>query len=90
MKKGSESTKTAIKFFRQFLVGNDALGGYLAGLAAVKATPGLNFNIKRKVDVPYEFIADAFGWHNTEEGHKYWYNLDQQWVKVCDALNLRY
>ena len=42
MKKNSESTKTAIKFFKQFLIINNALEGYLAGLAAVKATPGLS------------------------------------------------
>ena len=90
MRKTSESTKTAIKLFRQFLVDNSALERYLAGLAAVKATPGLNFDIKRKVHTPYGFIFRAFYWNNTEEGHEYWHNLDQQWVKVYDARNIRY
>lgn len=88
MKKNSESTKTAIKLFKQFLVTNNALEGYLAGLAAVKETPGLNFSLKRKVGAPKEFILCAFSWDNTKEGHEYWDDLDLQWFKVCDALNL--
>lgn len=88
MKKNSESTKTAIKFFKQFLVTNNALEGYLAGLAAVKETPGLNFSAKRKIGAPEEFIFCAFSWNSTKEGYEYWYNLYLQWVRVCDALNL--
>lgn len=88
MKKGAESTNTAIKFFKQFLVTHNALAGYLAGLAAVKETPGLNFSKKRKVGTPAEFIFCAFSWNNTKEGRKYWHDLDLQWFKVCDALNL--
>lgn len=88
MKKGSESTKTAIKFFKQFLVTNNALARYLAGLAPVMETPGLNFSAKRKVGAPREFIFRAFYWRDTEEGYKYWEDLHLQWVKVCDAINL--
>lgn len=60
MKKGAESTKTAIKFFKQFLVANNALEGYLAGLAAVKETPGLNFNAKRKVGARMNLYSAPF------------------------------
>lgn len=86
MKKNSESTKTAIKFFKQFLVTNNALEGYLAGLAAVLS--GLYFSPKREVGTPHEFIFCAFLWDSTKEGHEYWNDLHLQWVKVCDALNL--
>lgn len=88
MKKNSESTKTAIKLFKQFLITNNALEGYLAGLAAVKETPGLNFSKKRKVGAPKEFIFCAFSWNQTKEGREYWDDLDRRWLKVCDAINL--
>lgn len=86
MKKGAESTNTAIKFFRQFLVANNALEGYLAGLHAEKAI----FSSCTQILVysPKTIICYAFYWADTKEGHEYWHNLDQQWVKVCDALNL--
>lgn len=86
MKKGAESTKTAIKFFKQFLVTNNALEGYLAGLRAEKAI--FSPYTQSLVYSPKTLICHAFYWADTKEGHEYWDDLDRRWLKVCDALNL--
>ena len=85
MKKNSESTKTAIKFFKQFLVTNNALEGYLAGL---RAEAIFSSNTQSKVYSPKTLICHAFVWADTKEGFEYWSGLSRQWSKVCDALNL--
>lgn len=86
MKKNSESTKTAIKFFKQFLVANDALEGYLAGLRA--EAQNYSDYAQSIVYSPKTLICHAFYWADTKEGHEYWDDLDRRWLKVCDALSL--
>ena len=36
--------------------------------------------------IPKSWIGYAFNWENTKQGHRFWENLDDEWMETLDDL----
>jgi hypothetical protein len=83
--------KAEIAKFKRFLLENKAFSIYKSNLDTPNNTflkeydfSGLNqFLIVRPQE---DFLAYAFNWAKTKQGHDFWENLDFKWRRRIDSL----
>lgn len=70
-----------IRMFRKFLYDNDALEAWYKNRKQYFKRRRSIFSGLNKE----RYIIGAFDWNNTEEGTKYWIELDMKWEKMLKA-----
>lgn len=71
------------EIFIQFLKDNNAYDAFVKnGLLDHGST--IDSIIKNWTNNPEKWISTAFYWLNTDEGHDYWYRIEQAWKIILN------
>lgn len=71
--------------FKQFLVENDVLDKYIK-YAYITRTES-RYKVSKYIS---QIIDWAFLWSDTDEGHRFWMELNIKWLDKCDTENISY
>lgn len=65
--------------FFTFLRNHDALVAWVKAFEELSASPEKTLNLMKEEKDPTTWIKGGFIWARTEEGHRYWEELNDEW-----------